>query len=70
MFKKTENNTFSKNNLFSSKRKIPETKEEVVLREITEYPIDLFNHQKEGIDFLLKRKKAILADEMGLGKTR
>lgn len=32
--------------------------------------MQLFNHQKEGIEFLKKNKKAILADEMGLGKTR
>jgi SWI/SNF-related matrix-associated actin-dependent regulator of chromatin subfamily A-like protein 1 len=30
----------------------------------------LFEHQKTGIAFLTKHKKAILADEMGLGKTR
>lgn len=30
----------------------------------------LFNHQNEGIAFLIKKKKAILADEMGLGKTK
>lgn len=30
----------------------------------------LFEHQKSGIEFLKKTKKAILADEMGLGKTR
>jgi len=29
----------------------------------------LFDHQKSGIAFLKKNKKAILADEMGLGKT-
>ena len=29
----------------------------------------LFDHQKTGIEFLKKNKKAILADEMGLGKT-
>ncbi len=28
-----------------------------------------FNHQKDGIKFLLKNKKCILADDMGLGKT-
>jgi SWI/SNF-related matrix-associated actin-dependent regulator 1 of chromatin subfamily A len=28
-----------------------------------------FNHQEEGIEFLLKNKKCILADDMGLGKT-
>lgn len=28
-----------------------------------------FNHQEEGIKFLLKNKKCILADDMGLGKT-
>ena len=28
-----------------------------------------YEHQKEGIKFLLSRKKAILADDMGLGKT-
>lgn len=27
-----------------------------------------FNHQEEGIEFLLKNKKCILADDMGLGK--
>lgn len=32
--------------------------------------MELFTHQKEGIAFLKKTKKAILADEMGLGKTR
>lgn len=32
--------------------------------------MELFRHQKEGIAFLKKTKKAILADEMGLGKTR
>ena len=31
---------------------------------------ELFQHQKEGIDFLKKTGRAILADEMGLGKTR
>ena len=31
---------------------------------------ELFEHQKTGITFLEKKKKAILADEMGLGKTR
>ena len=30
----------------------------------------LFKHQKEGVAFLKKKKRAILADEMGLGKTR
>lgn len=30
----------------------------------------LFEHQKTGIEFLLKNPKSILADEMGLGKTR
>ena len=28
-----------------------------------------FNHQEDGIKFLLKNKKCILADDMGLGKT-
>ena len=28
-----------------------------------------FNHQKDGIKFLIKNKKCILADDMGLGKT-
>lgn len=28
-----------------------------------------FNHQKEGVKFLLDKKKCILADDMGLGKT-
>lgn len=32
--------------------------------------MELFEHQKTGIAFLKKKKKAILADEMGLGKTR
>ena len=32
--------------------------------------MNLFKHQREGIDFLKEKKKAILADEMGLGKTR
>ena len=32
--------------------------------------IELFDHQKSGIEFLKKKGKAILADEMGLGKTR
>ncbi len=32
--------------------------------------MELFEHQKTGIEFLKKTKKAILADEMGLGKTR
>jgi SWI/SNF-related matrix-associated actin-dependent regulator of chromatin subfamily A-like protein 1 len=32
--------------------------------------MQLFQHQKEGIEFLKKTKRAILADEMGLGKTR
>ena len=32
--------------------------------------IELFQHQKEGIEFLKKTPKAILADEMGLGKSR
>lgn len=32
--------------------------------------IKLFKHQKEGIEFLKKTKKAILADSMGLGKTK
>jgi len=31
--------------------------------------IDLFDYQKEGIDFSIFRKAAIIADEMGLGKT-
>lgn len=31
---------------------------------------ELFQHQKEGIEFLKKTKKAILAHEMGLGKSR
>lgn len=31
---------------------------------------ELFEHQKTGIEFLKKAKKAILADSMGLGKTR
>ena len=31
---------------------------------------ELFQHQKEGIDFLKKTGRAIIADEMGLGKTR
>lgn len=32
--------------------------------------MELFEHQKKGIEFLKQTKKAILADEMGLGKTR
>lgn len=32
--------------------------------------IELFEHQKTGIEFLKSTKKAILADSMGLGKTR
>lgn len=32
--------------------------------------MNLFPHQKEGIEFLKKKGHAILADEMGLGKTR
>lgn len=32
--------------------------------------MELFEHQKTGIEFLKKSGKAILADEMGLGKTR
>jgi len=32
--------------------------------------MELFEHQKIGIEFLKKTKKAILADEMGLGKTK
>lgn len=35
----------------------------------TAYP-DLFAHQRNGVAFLLSRRKAILADDMGLGKTR
>lgn len=31
---------------------------------------ELFEHQKQGIEFLKEKKRAILADEMGLGKTR
>ena len=31
--------------------------------------ITLYDYQIEGVNFLLKNKKAILADEMGLGKT-
>jgi len=31
---------------------------------------NLFEHQKDGVKFLRKHKRAILADEMGLGKTR
>jgi SNF2 family DNA or RNA helicase len=29
----------------------------------------LFKHQKEGVEFLLSKKRCILADDMGLGKT-
>jgi len=29
----------------------------------------LFDHQKEGVKFLLERKKCILADDMGIGKS-
>lgn len=32
--------------------------------------MELFKHQKEGVQFLKEKKMAILADEMGLGKTR
>lgn len=32
--------------------------------------MELFQHQKLGIEFLKKNKKAILADSMGMGKTR
>lgn len=32
--------------------------------------MELFAHQRTGIEFLQQKKKAILADEMGLGKTR
>lgn len=32
--------------------------------------MELFDHQKKGIEFLKKIKRGILADEMGLGKTR
>lgn len=32
--------------------------------------IQLFEHQKQGVEFLRSVKKAILADEMGLGKSR
>lgn len=31
--------------------------------------MELYEHQKEGVDFLKQAKTAILADEMGLGKT-
>ncbi len=30
----------------------------------------LFQHQKEGIEFLIEKEKAILADSMGLGKSK
>lgn len=33
-------------------------------------PVDLFAHQKEGVEFLTKRPGAMLLFEMGLGKTR
>ena len=32
--------------------------------------MELYNHQKEGIEFLKARDSAMLLDEMGLGKTR
>src|SRR5271154_4781292 len=32
--------------------------------------IELFDHQKVGVEFLVNRKSALLADSMGLGKTR
>src|SRR5271156_3541594 len=32
--------------------------------------IELFEHQKVGVEFLVNRKSALLADSMGLGKTR
>lgn len=32
--------------------------------------MELFKHQKTGIEFLKTKEKAILADEMGMGKTR
>ncbi|MEM6965704.1 MAG: DEAD/DEAH box helicase [Bacteroidota bacterium] len=34
-----------------------------------EIKADLFNYQKEGVEFALFKKGAIIADEMGLGKT-
>src|SRR5277367_3162629 len=32
--------------------------------------MNLYDHQKEGIHWLLERPSALLADEMGLGKSR
>lgn len=36
----------------------------------SEHMTELFPHQKEGIEFLKRKKRAILADSMGMGKTR
>jgi len=30
--------------------------------------LPMYNHQRVGAEFLIKRQKAILADEMGVGK--
>ena len=32
--------------------------------------VNLFEHQADGVAFLLSKKRAILGDDMGLGKTR
>ena len=37
--------------------------------EYVEPPLPLYPHQKEGIAYLRKNRKALLTDEMGLGKT-
>ncbi len=36
---------------------------------LREYPVELFDYQKEAVKFMLENKNAVCGDEMGLGKT-
>ena len=50
-------------------KKLKGAKEELPLARTGRYCRKLYDHQKEGVDFVLSRHSAMLAFEMGLGKT-
>src|SRR3990167_440129 len=47
-----------------------QTTQESIGMENLKERLGLFDHQVEGIKFLVDKKKAILADSMGVGKTK
>ncbi|HKJ42824.1 MAG TPA: DEAD/DEAH box helicase [Sunxiuqinia sp.] len=50
-------------------KKVLEDLQETFTPDFSKIKADLYDYQKEGIQFALFRKTAIIADEMGLGKT-